>query len=53
LIELFKTHCKLPDGSIGEVCKKMKNELLVCNSGGWWLCEESWVLENLIESESK
>lgn len=47
MIELFKTHCKLPDGSVGEVCKKLKDGWLVCNSSEWWVCEEEWIEKNL------
>jgi hypothetical protein len=49
MIEVFKTHCKLPDGSIGEVCKQLVEGWLVCNSNGWWQCDSDWILENKIE----
>ena len=48
MIEAFKTHCRLPDGSIGEVCKKITSGWLVCNKKGWWNCDSKWILENLI-----
>lgn len=49
MIEVFETHCKLPDGSIGEVCKKLTGEeWLVCNAQGWWTCETEWILGNLV-----
>lgn len=52
IIEVFKTHCKLPDGTTGEVCKQLKQGWLVCNSLGWWECESNWILENIIETKT-
>jgi len=51
MIEAFKTHCRLPDGSIGEVCKKITSGWLVCNKKGWWNCDSKWILENLINKD--
>lgn len=45
-IELFKTKCKLPDGSTGEVCKKLVNGYLVCNNNFWYQCSEKWIKKN-------
>lgn len=30
LVEIFKAHCKMLDGTIGEVCKRISNAWLVC-----------------------
>lgn len=50
MIRMFKTHCKLPDGTVGEVCKKFKkDEYLVCNNSGWWACEKDWILNNEVK----
>jgi hypothetical protein len=49
MIEVFKTQCTLPDGSIGEVCKKLSSGWLVCNNKGWWHCESEWILQNILE----
>lgn len=49
MIEIFKTHCNLPDGSVGEVCKQLSTGWLVCNSQGWWHCESEWIIKNLIK----
>lgn len=50
MIELFKTHCRLPDKSIGEVCKRITVDgvpaWLVCNGSGWWHCDDEWILNN-------
>lgn len=51
MIKIFKTHCKLPDGTIGEVCKKLSSGWLVCNAQGWWRCETEWIEHNFIESK--
>jgi len=48
-IQVFKTHCKLPDGSVGEICKKMSTGWLVCNPLNWWICDTDWILENKID----
>ncbi len=47
MIKVFETHCLLPDGTIGEVCKKLVKGWLVCNNSGWWHCSDEWILENL------
>lgn len=44
MIEVFKTHCKLSDGTVGEVCKQLNQ--------GWWECESNWILENIIETKT-
>lgn len=49
MIKLFETHCRLPDGSIGEVCKIVGDTILVCNKGGWWKCKKQWVEENIVQ----
>lgn len=50
-IIVFKTHCLLPDGSKGEVCKKgIGNVWLVCNNKDWWGCETEYILNNLCEA---
>ena len=34
-IRVFETYCKLPDGTIGQVCKKQVDDnWLVCNEKG-------------------
>jgi hypothetical protein len=51
MIEVFKTHCILPDETIGEVCKKLKNDnWLVCNNKNWWECSSEWIKENVVKS---
>ncbi|MDO8640244.1 MAG: hypothetical protein Q7R33_01760 [Nitrosarchaeum sp.] len=46
MIEIFKTYCILPDKSIGEVCKRLNNDWLVCNANGWWKCSTEWIEQN-------
>ena len=49
---ILGSHCKLQDGSIGEVCKYLKNDSwLVCNSNSWWCCTTEWIQNNKVKEE--
>jgi hypothetical protein len=48
VIEIFKTKCRLHDGTIGEVCKKLDgDEFLVCNNN-WYTCSSEWIESNFV-----